>query len=55
MKNKTALYVSIGVLALVVIGGYFVIKSLQPTASQTPQEELAIGEYLLTLVLTIRC
>ena len=37
-KNKSALYLSIGLLILVVIGGFFVIKSFKKPATQ-PSEE----------------
>lgn len=38
MKNKTALYVSIGVLVIVLLGGFLVVKGLKKEAPPPPQE-----------------
>ena len=39
MKNKTALYVSIGILVLVLVGGVIFVKGLTKKGPTLPQEE----------------
>lgn len=44
MKNKTALYISIAALVLVIAGGFFVIKNVMKPVVQTPEDEEQISD-----------